>query len=116
MVTIFRPCLKIGTMPRDEEFFRQTRRFDDAILCVLQGKELILTLSMERQAEVCAILSTNGIDYQVKTTNLQNQQTLDSRRAHAGSSGIFSDHSYEYKIYVHKRDYEKAKYLIGTPH
>ena len=33
-----RPCLKIGTMPRDEEFFRQTRRFDDAILCVLQGK------------------------------------------------------------------------------
>ena len=26
-----RPCLKIGTMPRDEEFFRQTRRFDDAM-------------------------------------------------------------------------------------
>ena len=86
------------------------------MVTIFNRRELILTLSMERQAEVCAILSTNGIDYQVKTTNLKNQQTLDSRRAHAGSSGIFSDHSYEYKIYVHKRDYEKAKYLIGTPH
>lgn len=86
------------------------------MVTIFNRRELILTLSMERQAEVRAILSTNGIDYQVKTTNLQNQQTLDSRRAHAGSSGIFSDHSYEYKIYVHKRDYEKAKYLIGTPH
>ncbi len=86
------------------------------MVTIFNRRELILTLSMERQAEVRAILSTNGIDYQVKTTNLQNQQTLDSRKAHAGSSGIFSDHSYEYKIYVHKRDYEKAKYLIGTPH
>ena len=86
------------------------------MVTIFNRRELSLTLSMERQAEVRAILSTNGIDYQVKTTNLQNQQTLDSRRAHAGSSGIFSDHSYEYKIYVHKRDYEKAKYLIGTPH
>lgn len=86
------------------------------MVTIFNRRELILTLSMERQAEVRAILSTNRIDYQVKTTNLKNQQTLDSRRAHAGSSGIFSDHSYEYKIYVHKRDYEKAKYLIGTPH
>ena len=86
------------------------------MVTIFNRRELILTLSMERQAEVRAILSTNGIDYQVKTTSLQNQQTLDSRKAHAGSSGIFSDHSYEYKIYVHKRDYEKAKYLIGTPH
>ena len=86
------------------------------MVTIFNRRELILTLSMERQAEVRAILSTNGIYYQVKTTNLQNQQTLDSRKAHAGSSGIFSDHSYEYKIYVHKRDYEKAKYLIGTPH
>ena len=86
------------------------------MVTIFNRRELSLTLSMERQAEVRAILSTNGIDYQVKTTNLQNQQTLDSRRAHAGPSGIFSDHSYEYKIYVHKRDYEKAKYLIGTPH
>ena len=33
-----RPCLKIGNVPDGEGFFRQTRRFDAAILCVLQGK------------------------------------------------------------------------------
>ena len=33
-----RPCLKSGNMPYSEGFFRQTRRFDAAILCVLQGK------------------------------------------------------------------------------
>lgn len=32
------PCLKIGNMLNGEEFFRQTRRFDVTILCVLQGK------------------------------------------------------------------------------
>ena len=33
-----RPCLKIGNVSNGEEFFRQARRFDAAILCVLQGK------------------------------------------------------------------------------
>ena len=33
-----RPCLKIGNVSNGEEFFRQTRRFDAAILCVLRGK------------------------------------------------------------------------------
>ena len=33
-----RPCLKIGNVLDGEGFFRQTRRFDAAILCVLQGK------------------------------------------------------------------------------
>ena len=37
-MTCARPCLKIGNVPDGEEFFRQTRRFDAAILCVLQGK------------------------------------------------------------------------------
>ena len=35
---LIRSCLKIGNMPNGESFFRQTRRFDAAILCVLQGK------------------------------------------------------------------------------
>ena len=33
-----RPCLKIGNVLNGEGFFCQTRRFDAAILCVLQGK------------------------------------------------------------------------------
>ena len=35
---VSRSCLKIGNVPNGERFFRQTRRFDAAILCVSQGK------------------------------------------------------------------------------
>ena len=58
------------------------------------------------------ILSQNGIDYIVKTTNLQTAPILGNRRAHTGSFGINPDYSYEYKIYVHKKDYVKAVSLI----
>lgn len=73
---------------------------------ILNRRELILTQSMKRQSEIRAILSANGIDYQLKTLSPPNQ------RGHRGSLGINSDCSYEYRIYVHKKDYEKAKYLI----
>ena len=36
--TTIRSCLKIGNVPNGERFFRQTRRFNAAILCVSQGK------------------------------------------------------------------------------
>ena len=77
-------------------------------------RELVLTLSMERQADIRAILSANGIDYQVKTTNLQNAPMAGSERARRGSFGIQSEHSYEYKIYVHKKDYDTAKQLLAN--
>lgn len=76
------------------------------VVNLLNRRELLLTQSTERQAEVRAILSANGIDYQIKTINLPNQW------GHRGSLGIHSDCTYEYKIYVHKRDYEKANYFI----
>ena len=83
---------------------------------IFNRRELVLTLSMDRQAEIRAILSANGIDYQVKTTNLQNAPLAGSQRARRGSFGIQSEHSYEYKIYVNKKEYEKAKYLMNNLH
>lgn len=76
------------------------------VVNLFNRRELILTQSMNRQAEVRAMLSANGIDYQMKTTNPPNQ------RGHRSSFAIHSNYSYEYKIYVHKKDYEKANYLI----
>ena len=76
------------------------------VVNVLNRRELLLTQSMEQQAKIRSILSANGIDYQIKTINLPNQ------RGHRGSLGIHSDCTYEYKIYVHKKDYEKASYFI----
>ena len=82
------------------------------MITVFNRKELIITMEMNRQAEVRNILSQNGIDYTVKTTNLQTAPIFGNRRAHPGSFGINPDYSYEYKIYVHKKDYEKAVSLI----
>ena len=67
------------------------------MITVFNRKELIVTMEMNRQAEVRDILSKNNIEY---------------RRAQTGSFGINPDYSYEYKIYVHKKDYEKAAQLL----
>ena len=82
------------------------------MITVFNRKELIITMEMNRQAQVRDILSQNGIDYTVKTTNLQTAPIFGDRRGYTGSFGINPDYSYEYKIYVHKKDYEKAAALI----
>ena len=85
------------------------------MITVFDRKELIITMEMNRQAEVRDILSKNGLAYIVKTTNLQNAPILGSGRGRTGNLGINPDYSYEYKIYVHKKDYEKAISLINEP-
>ena len=82
------------------------------MITVFNRKELIITMEMNRQAEVRDILSQNGIDYTVKTTNLETAPILGNRREHTGRFGINPDYTYEHKIYVHKKDYEKAVSLI----
>lgn len=82
------------------------------MVTIFNRKELIVTMEMDRQSEVRNILSQNGIDYTVKTTNLEAAPMIGNRRGVVGSFGINQDYSYEYKIYVHKKDFEKATYLI----
>ena len=82
------------------------------MITVFNRKELIITMDMNRQAKVRDVLSQNGVDYTVKTTNLETAPIFGNRRARTGSFGINPDYSYEYKIYVHKKDYEKAVSLI----
>lgn len=82
------------------------------MITVFNRKELIITMEMNRQAEVRNILSKNGINYTVKTKNLQTAPFLGNTRGRTGSFGIKPDYSYEYKIYVHKKDFEKAISLI----
>ena len=78
------------------------------LITIFNRKELIITMDMSRQAKVRDILSQNGIDYTVKTINPETAPILGNRRAHTGSFGINTKYSYEYKIYVHKKDFEKA--------
>ena len=82
------------------------------MVTIFNRKELIVTMEMDRQSEVRNILSQNGIDYTVKITNLEAEPMIGNRRGVVGSFGINQDYSYEYKIYVHKKDFEKVTYLI----
>ncbi len=82
------------------------------MLTIFNRKELLLTDDMKRQADVRDLLAQNGVDYAVKTINRQNPTVPDSSRARTGSFGIDLSRAYEYRIYVRKSDYEKAKSLI----
>ena len=75
------------------------------MITIFTRKELLITLDMMRQAKVREILSANGIEYSMKVTNLQN--------ASIGTIGINLNYSYEYKFYVHRKDYERALYLVS---
>ena len=83
------------------------------MLTIFNRQELIITTNMNRQADIRIILSQNEIEYTVKTTNLQSPTAIGSCRGKRGSFGSNQDCSYEYKIYVHKKDYDRAKWLIG---
>ncbi len=82
------------------------------MITIFNRKELLITLDMKVQANVRDLLAANGIAYKVKVTNLQSAAILDSSRARTGSFGMNQTVSYEYKIYVHRKDYENAKHLI----
>lgn len=82
------------------------------MITIFTRKELLVTMDVGRQGNVCQILTANGIQYTVKVTNLQSSTVVGSSRARTGSFGINQNYSYEYKIYVHKNDYENALGLI----
>ena len=83
------------------------------MITLFNRKELLITMDMSRQSNVRDILSANGIDYTIKVTNLQRASAVGNMRGRFGSFGINQDYSYEYKIYVHKEDYEYAFKLIS---
>ena len=82
------------------------------MITIFTRKELLVTFDMKRQGNVRDILSANGIKYVVKVTNRQNSAFLGGSRARTGSYGMNSNLSYEYKIYVHKKDYANAVRVI----
>ena len=69
-------------------------------------KELLLTSSMERQARVRDMLAANKIPHLVRTSS-------NISRSRGVIPGMRMDMLYQYRIYVKRSDYEKAKYLIG---
>lgn len=82
------------------------------LITIFNRKELLVTMDFNKQADVREILSINRIPYVTKTTNLQSSPVVGSHRGRVGNFGINQDYSYEYKIYVHENDYDRAWRLI----
>lgn len=81
------------------------------MITIFNRAELIVTRSMDKQSQVRDILAASGIDYVTKV-NSGHPRGISGQGAHTGSFGINPDVQYEYRIFVNKKDYERAKYLI----
>lgn len=85
------------------------------MISVFNRVELFMTYDMQRQSEIRSLLQSNHIEYYVKVKNLLSSSPFSSNpRARTGTFGIDLTKAYEYKIYVRKSDYERAKYLIDS--
>ena len=83
------------------------------MITIFNRKEVCITYDMNRQAEIRNILQGANIDYVIRTKNrTETMLVRGGTRAYTGSWGNRQMMDYEYHIYVHKDDYERALYLM----
>ena len=83
------------------------------MITIFIRKEVCITYDMNRQAEIRNILQGANIDYIIRTKNrTETMLVRGGTRAYTGSWGNRQMMDYEYHIYVHKDDYERALYLM----
>ena len=84
------------------------------MLTIFNRQELTITYDMSRQAEVRELLAQNGINYSVRVINSKSPSPFAAgSRASAGTLGENLHLEYEYIIYVHKSDFNKAVAIIN---
>lgn len=83
------------------------------MITVFNRKMVFTSFSMEEQANVRNVLDNNGIRHYVKVINRRSSSPFaNGTRSITGSVGEKFEYTYEYIIYVHKKDYELAKRYI----
>lgn len=83
------------------------------MITIFNRKEVCVTYDMAEQARVRNILADNKIDYKVSAKNRMSPSPIATgARARAGMVGQKTENMYEYKIYVHKSDFEHALNII----
>lgn len=79
------------------------------MLTVFNRKEVLITYSQKDQADAREILRNNQIQYKVKSSSNLSRGIV----SRLGGRAQSVDNAYEYKIFVHKDDWTKAKYLLA---
>lgn len=85
------------------------------MITVFNRKAVFSSFSIENQAMIKNILDNNGIQYYEKVVNRRSASSFgNGTRSRTGSYGERSSYTYEYIIYVHKKDFELAnRYLYN---
>lgn len=83
------------------------------MITIFNRKELIITYDLVKQADLRNLLAGSNIKYLVKTRNLKSPSPFSA--GSVGRTRTFGENlslEYEYKIYVHKDDYNEALSII----
>ena len=84
------------------------------MLTIFNRKELTITYDMKRLADVRALLLQHGIGYDVRVMNRRSPSPLSlGSRGMLGTFGENLQLEYEYRIYVHRSDYDRAFAIIN---
>ena len=73
---------------------------------IFSRREVYLTWSLDEVNWITGRLTSSGIDYGIVTNSM-----TDPGRMH-GVPNVKFEYEYEYRIYVHKNDYDRAMRLI----
>lgn len=77
------------------------------MITIFNRKEFATALTLADQIRICKPLDEAGIPYIVRCSGMTNGL---GRSINRGSSvGINPEYAYQYRIYVHKSDYERAR-------
>jgi len=77
------------------------------MIALWNRRELTVTQSLQRQAEIREALSAANIKYHLRIVSMDPHS-----RTRTGMLGLNADYLMEYLFYVHKNDYERAQFLI----
>lgn len=83
------------------------------MVTIFNRRELINTNDIKRQNEIRSTLAANGIEYIVNVLNMGGNY-IKGRNSRMGNFGENMKFLYMYKIYVKRKDYERAAGLIGV--
>lgn len=76
-------------------------------------KEIYNGLSLKEFNKIKGLLISKDIKYRTKVVNRQNSKFFGPSRSYGGSFGERTELTYTYYIYIHKNDYDSAKYLLS---
>lgn len=80
---------------------------------IFNRKEILITYDLNVLYKAKDILFKNDIQCLTRSFNTTMGRGRGSPSIISYDFGIRHDFSVEYKVYVHRKDYEKAKYLVG---